>query len=70
MPRVAIRRYTDRCFFEVEEIVPGGYIVEGFMIDQDDVAEVISLGVDGVPLPPCTLADTDEMTGPPGLDSE
>lgn len=52
-PRLAIRRHTDRCFHEVEEVVyrtthpdgPGtgevlGYIIDGVMIDPDDVAEV------------------------------
>jgi hypothetical protein len=49
---LAIRRHTDRCFHEVEEIVPEGlaadgtetgvrgYIIDGVMIDADDVAEV------------------------------
>ena len=45
-PRLAIRRHTDRCFFRVEELVAGpgltlaGFVVEGVMIDPDDVAEV------------------------------
>ena len=41
--RLAIRRHTDRCFFEVEELAPHGYIVEGIFIDEDDVAEVRTL---------------------------
>lgn len=39
-PNLAIRRHHDRCFHAVEEVVPGGYIVEGIFIDQDDVADV------------------------------
>lgn len=40
-PKIAIRRHTDRCFFAVEEIVEGeGYIVDGFLIPLEDVAEV------------------------------
>ena len=52
-PRLAIRRHHDRCFHRVEEIVPGGYIVEGIMIDHDDVAERRQLDANGSPLPPC-----------------
>ena len=43
---LAIRRHTDRCFFAVEEVVEEadgslrGYIVEGMLIDKDDVAQV------------------------------
>ncbi len=61
-PRIAIRRHTDRCFHEVEEVVPAGldrageavgirgYIIDGVMIDVEDVAEVREvLGVDGLP---------------------
>ncbi|QQE10607.1 hypothetical protein JD969_14000 [Planctomycetota bacterium] len=51
-PRLAIRRHTDRCFHEVEEVVEGGYIVEGFMIREDEVAEVRQTGEDGG-LPAC-----------------
>jgi hypothetical protein len=43
---LAIRRHTDRCFHTVEEFVPGphgGYIVQGVLIHQDDVAEVRTL---------------------------
>mgnify|MGYP006274210555 CR=1 FL=1 len=45
-PNLAIRRHTDRCFFEAEEVIHGpgggveGYVVEGVMIDVDDVADV------------------------------
>lgn len=39
-PGLAIRRHHDRCFHSVEEVVPGGYIVEGIFIDEDDVADV------------------------------
>jgi len=41
----AVRRHTDRCFFEAEEVVHGpggaveGYIVEGILWSVDDVAE-------------------------------
>ena len=43
---LAIRRHTDRCFFAVEEIVHHadgslhGYIVDGILIDADDIAEL------------------------------
>ena len=43
---LALRRHTDRCFFAVEEVVPHpgggvrGFIVEGHLIDADDVAEL------------------------------
>ncbi|MEM6750707.1 MAG: hypothetical protein AAGA57_05525 [Planctomycetota bacterium] len=45
-PGLAVRRATDRCFFAVEEIVHDpqgrleGYVVEGFLIPADEVAEV------------------------------
>jgi len=52
-PRLAIRRATDRCFHRVEEVVPGGYIVDGFMIDEDEVVETVKLDADGAPLPAC-----------------
>lgn len=45
-PGIAIRRHQDRCFHAVEEIVPGGYIVQGIFIDQDDVAAVRKDGDD------------------------
>lgn len=45
-PRLAIRRHTDRCFFEVEERAPGGYIVDGYFIRDDEVAEVRSMDGD------------------------
>jgi len=41
-PNLAIRRHHDRCFHVVEEVVPGGYIVEGIFIDEDEVAQVRS----------------------------
>jgi hypothetical protein len=40
LPMFAIRRHHDRCFHAVEEIVPGGYVVEGLLIDEQDVAQV------------------------------
>jgi len=46
MPALALRRHTDRCFFDVEEVVEEpdgsvrGYIVAGHLIDKDDVAEL------------------------------
>lgn len=40
MPQLAIRRHTDNCFLEVEQRVPGGYIVEGMFIGDDEVADV------------------------------
>lgn len=58
-PRLALRRHTDRCFFRVEEVVPGpgqtlaGFIVEGVLIDPDDVAELRPTAGDGAPLPTC-----------------
>ena len=51
-PRLAIRRHTDRCFHRVEEVVTGGYIVEGILIPEDEVAEVRETGDDGG-LPSC-----------------
>ncbi len=48
-PRLAIRRHTDRCFHRVEEVVDEGYIVDGVLIDRDDVAEARPLDEDGVP---------------------
>ncbi len=63
-PGIAIRRHTDRCFHAVEEVVPAGlaadgaeqgvrgYIIDGVMIDVDDVAEVRSIS-DGRPVPGC-----------------
>ena len=44
--RYAVRRVTDRCFFEAEEVVHGpdgsleGYIVEGVLVSADEIAEV------------------------------
>jgi len=52
-PRLAVRRATDRCFHRVEEVVAGGYIVDGFMIDEDDVVETVQLDAEGAPLPGC-----------------
>jgi hypothetical protein len=52
-PRLAIRRHSDRCFHRVEERVPEGYIVQGILIANDDVAEVIPLDAAGAPLPAC-----------------
>lgn len=58
-PRLALRRHADRCFFRVEEVVPGpggavrGFVVEGVMIDPDDVAELRRTGADGGALPAC-----------------
>lgn len=61
---LAIRRHTDRCFHAVEEVVPvglakngaekgvRGYIIDGVMIDVDDVAEVRLIS-DGLPAPGC-----------------
>jgi len=69
-PRLAIRRHTDRCFHEVEEVVHegppagdvgpdaggsgviAGYIIDGVMIDVDDVAEVRTVP-DGGDRPAC-----------------
>ncbi len=51
-PRVAIRRHTDRCFHRVEEVVKGkhgGYIVQGVLIPEDEVAEVVELDGEGKP---------------------
>jgi hypothetical protein len=45
-PPRALRRHTDRCFFPIDEVVEEpdgsvrGYIVEGHLIDKDDVAEL------------------------------
>jgi hypothetical protein len=57
-PKVAIRRHTDRCFHRVEEVVKGkhgGYIVQGVLICEDDVAEVVELDGGGKPLPGCRV---------------
>ena len=51
--RLALRRHTDRCFFEVEEVAAHGYIIEGFLVDPDDVAELIELPGNGAALPKC-----------------
>jgi len=51
---LAVRRHTDRCFFEAEEVVHdpsgevAGYIVEGILWDVDDVAEVRPIDDSGV----------------------
>ncbi len=56
-PRLAIRRATDRCFHAVEEVVRGpggeveGYIVEGFMIPADEVAQVRGMDTPNEPRP-------------------
>ena len=63
-PQLALRRHTDRCFFRVEEVVPlpaaggqvpsvRGFLVEGVMIDVDEVAELRRTGPDGGVLPAC-----------------
>ena len=45
-PPLALRRHTDRCFFAIEEVVREadgavrGYVVDGILIDKDDVAEL------------------------------
>lgn len=58
-PRLALRRHTDRCFFRVEEVVPWpdgevrGFLVDGVMIEVDDVAELRRTGADGGPVPGC-----------------
>ncbi len=60
-PNLAIRRHTDRCFHTVEEVVPEavqpdgreigvrGYIIQGVLVDKEEVAEVrpIPEGDDG-----------------------
>ena len=51
--RLALRRHTDRCYFEVEEVVHhgdgvlAGFIVDGNLIDPDDVADLKETGPDG-----------------------
>ncbi|MEM9419302.1 MAG: hypothetical protein AAGA25_09675 [Planctomycetota bacterium] len=60
-PRLALRRHTDRCFFRVEEVVPSpgggvaGFVVDGVMIDRDDVAELRRTDSDGGALPACEV---------------
>jgi hypothetical protein len=55
-PRLALRRHTDRCFFTVEEVLPEadgslrGFLVEGVLIDPDDVAELVRTDADGGPV--------------------
>ena len=52
-PRLAVRRHTDRCYFEVEEVVHhgdgvlAGFVVDGNLIDTDNVADVKETGPDG-----------------------
>lgn len=61
-PRLALRRHTDRCFFRVEEVVPGplgGYIVDGILIPREEVAELIGLDHAGAPLPACAPATSE-----------
>ncbi|QDU32603.1 hypothetical protein KS4_06370 [Poriferisphaera corsica] len=58
-PKLAIRRHTDRCFHRVEEVVQGGYIVEGIMIGEDEVAEVRKTGDDGG-LPQCNVPEDEK----------
>ncbi|MEM7682265.1 MAG: hypothetical protein AAF288_09955 [Planctomycetota bacterium] len=49
-PGLAVRRSTDRCFFAVEESVYDargeleGYVVDGFLIPAEDVADVRTHG--------------------------
>jgi len=58
-PCLALRRHTDRCFFKVEEVVPGpgdvlaGFIVEGILISPEDVAELRRTDETGAPWPDC-----------------
>ena len=54
-PKLAIRRHHDRCFHPVEEEVPEGYIVQGVLIDRDEVAQVVEMDtIEGQPvLPAC-----------------
>lgn len=58
-PRLALRRHSDRCFFRVEEVLPHadgsvrGFLVDGVMIDIDDVAELRRTAADGGQLPAC-----------------
>jgi hypothetical protein len=40
-PRLAVRRYQDRCFHPVEEVIDGeGYIVQGILFPLDEIAQV------------------------------
>jgi hypothetical protein len=63
-PRLAIRRHTDRCFHRVEELADEGYIVQGFLIPADEVAEVVALDAAGVPLPGCRRSLTPDPNPP------
>ena len=51
--RLALRRHTDRCYFTVEEVVHhgdgslAGFVVEGNLINPDDVADLKETGPDG-----------------------
>jgi hypothetical protein len=63
-PRLAIRRHTDRCFHRVEEVVKGkhgGYIVQGVLIPEEDVAETVEL--DGEGNPACRVRVRDKVEG-------
>jgi len=63
-PGLAIRRYGDMCFHEVEEVVAEGYIVDNILIPRHEVLEVRR--VDAPPPPACNLRRGNEtpMTSP------
>lgn len=50
---MAIRRHHDRCFHLAEEVTPQGYIVDGILIDHDDVAEALPMDGANPQLPTC-----------------
>ncbi|WP_428388706.1 hypothetical protein [Mucisphaera sp.] len=51
-PGLAIRRAADRCFHEVEELAPQGYIVQGFLIPFHEVVAITRTSPDQPP-PAC-----------------
>ena len=40
-PRLGVRRWGDEWFHPVQEEVPEGYIVDGFLFPREDVCEVM-----------------------------
>ena len=59
--RIGIRRWGDRCFHEVEEVLDDGYIVGGFFIRKDEVVAVRTWDDDAGP-PACADDDSNAIT--------
>ena len=58
-PHLGVRRWGDACFHPVEEEVPEGYIVDGFLFARDEVCEVLDLTTGRVSQR-CPLCHNDE----------